>query len=319
MINVVLIGAGNIGTRYLQAMVDDNRFTGSNIYVVDSESRALENARNIVRDSANAYFFCNEISQLPKVIDCAAVTTTSRVRRGIVETLLNEKKVKNIILEKYLFPYERDYGEMKEAFKNHGCKVWVNCTRRAQDSYKELKQSLSESESIQMTVSGSNWGMVCNAIHFLDIIAYLAGSADFQIDISGLNDKVVESKRKGYKETTGTIRGKVGRCTDFSIVCYEKGALPLTIYISSDTEKLVINETMQTLSVLQDNGEWEMKEFRMRYISQTMGDIIQDILLKGCCDLASFEESMMIHLALQKELTDFFGRHGVEKGLCPIT
>lgn len=315
--NIVLIGSGNIGQRYLQSILNE-RFT-HDIYVVDTNIDVLEACGKLLENYSGKTYFLNDIFQLPERIDLVAITTTSIVRKGIIVQLLKQKKVKNMILEKYLFPYENDYKEMKDLFEKCNCRVWVNCTRRAQKSYQKIKKGLEKSESIQIMISGSNWGMGCNSIHFLDIIAYLTGSATLQIDVNELEDKVIESKRNGYKEIVGTIRGCAGRCSDFSIVCYENGQLPLTLYVSSDITKVIINETKQTINVLQDDGNWKIEDFKMLYTSQIMGKIIQEILEKGSCDLASYEESAEIHLALQKELTPFFERHGIDKGMCPIT
>ncbi len=106
---------------------------------------------------------------------------------------------------------------------------------------------------------------------------------------------------------------------DFSIACYEGGELPLTIYISTERKRILIDETHETLSILDKEGIWEIKEFKLAYTSQIMDKVIKDIINKGSCDLASYEESMKIHLALQTKLTPFFEAKGLEKGLCPIT
>lgn len=316
--NVALIGAGNIGQRYLQAMLS-GRFERGGIYVVDPSQSALEKAREVVAGSLKNVEFLNDIEALPETIDCAAVTTTSVVRKEIVQRLLKEKNVKNLILEKFLFPYERDYKEVKQLLDKKGVKSWVNCTRRAQKPYKRLRELLLNCESMQIVISGSDWGMGCNSIHFLDLISYLANSLEIKIEIDGLNNKIIASKREGYKEIAGTIRGSIGKCSDFSITCYENGEVPLTIYISTEQGNILINETKQKLYILDKQGEWRSEEFGLLYISQVMDKVIKDILDKESCDLITYEESSIIHLALQTKLTKFFEKDGVDKGFCPIT
>ena len=57
----------------------------------------------------------------------------------------------------------------------------------------------------------------------------------------------------------------------------------------------------------------------MPYQSQMTQYVIEDILLKGTCKLTTYEESSRMHLEFIKPLIEFFEKHGMEKGLCPIT
>lgn len=315
--NVALIGAGNIGQRYLQAMLKEG--FDYDIYVVDPSQSSLEKAREAISSSLKNVEFLNDIEALPETIDCAAVTTTSMVRKEIIQRLMEQKTVRNLILEKFLFPYEGDYKEIKQVLDEKECKSWVNCTRRAQNSYKKLKEIISDYESMQIVVSGSKWGLGCNSIHFLDLISYMADNTELELKIDGLKNKIIDSKRDGYKEIVGTIKGAVGKCSHFSITCYEEGESPLTVYISTEQKRILIDEAHQTLSILNKDGKWEAQEFKLAYTSQIMDKVIKDIIDKGNCDLATYEESMKIHLALQTKLTAFFEAQGIDKGLCPIT
>lgn len=194
--NVALIGAGNIGQRYLQAMLSEG--FDYDIYVIDPNQSSLEKAQEIAGNSLKNIEFLNDVQELPDTIDCAAVTTTSIVRKEAIQRLMKQRHVRNLILEKFLFPYEGDYEEVKQLLDEKGCGSWVNCTRRAQISYKKLKEAIADYESMQVVISGSNWGLGCNAIHFLDLILYLADDSGLEIEIDGLKNEIIESKRDGY-------------------------------------------------------------------------------------------------------------------------
>lgn len=57
-----------------------------------------------------------------------------------------------------------DYEIVRALLEEKHIKAWVNCTRRECESYQGLKSEL-EDENFEFALSGSNWGMGCNAIH----------------------------------------------------------------------------------------------------------------------------------------------------------
>lgn len=316
---IVLIGAGNIGLRYLQALCLTEK--SYRIYVVDLSERALKNAEEIFKKNPihHEISYYTELEKLPERIDIACITTSSNIRREIVEKLLKICKLKYLILEKFLFNYMDDYEIVNGLLQNHKVKSWVNCTRRAQDAYINLKEELLSSSFLEITVSGSNWGLGCNAIHFLDLIEFLSGNDNITVNIDKLDNRMIESKRKGFKEITGTITGSMGKCRSLSITSYGEGNMDVSIMITSDKTKFVIDEGRQKIFRYQGNGEWSKEPFKLLYTSEIMQLIISDILATGECQLANYEEASELHKKLQVPLTYFFADKGINNGECPIT
>lgn len=62
---------------------------------------------------------------------------------------------------------------------------------------------------------GGDWGLGCNAIHFLDLLTFFTGKVDFELDVSHLDSEIRVSKRERFVEFTGCLLGKCGE-TKFS-------------------------------------------------------------------------------------------------------
>ena len=60
--NVALIGAGNIGQRYLQAMLSEG--FDYDIYVIDPNQSSLEKAQEIAGNSLKNIEFLNDVQEL---------------------------------------------------------------------------------------------------------------------------------------------------------------------------------------------------------------------------------------------------------------
>ena len=319
MKKIAIIGAGNIGRRYLESFsLTSNLYE---IYMVDVSQDALNLAEHMTNclSMEQTVFYLNKVEDLPREIDLAAITTTSRMRREVVKNLLNHSKVNNIILEKFLFDKLEDYDIVAGLLKRNNINAWVNCTRRAQKGFIWLKEELKKDDYWNISVSGGDWGLGCNVVHYLDIIACLSGIDNACLSLDGLEDIIGESKRKSYKEIYGTISGRMGKCKNFSISSYRNSTRPMFFTISTNRMYYQINEKEQYITCISENGECFKREFPSLYTSQIMESIIREILETGRCLLASYQESREIHELIQVPLTKFFESNGFENGSCPIT
>ena len=96
MHTIAIIGAGQIGSRHLQALALSNY--NLNIQIVDPYAESLKNAQKRF-DQVNQNFTGNiayfqQIKEIHKKIDIVIVATTSIDRRKVVEDLLQQKRDK---------------------------------------------------------------------------------------------------------------------------------------------------------------------------------------------------------------------------------
>lgn len=325
MLNIAIIGAGQIGSRHLQALSQLNRIT--NIQIVDPNYKSLERARErFLQVQENKYVqkveYLKNIKDLSNNLELVIIATSSDVRREVIEKLLLQKKVRYVILEKVLFQKIKDFAVVNDLLMRNNVKIWVNCPRRMNDFYKKLKSKFKEVKRVDYRVSSSNMGIGCNSIHFLDLFVFLTGQINFVLFSDQLDSNIIMSKRPGFIEFTGTLYGTSSRGSNIAITSYLKGNAPLIISINSEVISCLIREGegKAWISEKTNNWIWEEISFTMPYQSQLTNLVVQDILDTGNCDLTKYEESWDIHIPLLKSLIFYLQKQKMEEiDLCSIT
>lgn len=313
--NIAVIGVGQLGRRHLQSLCSiRDEF---NIWGVETNPLAIDTLRSEFGDSA---VILEQMDSLPEEIEVCIISTGADVRRRVFENLTERKTVKNILFEKVLFQRLDDYSFVSNRLMEKGIKAWVNCARREWDSYKWLKREMADVSSFTYCVSGGGWGLCCNGIHMLDLMLFLGGDQEFDMDQSVVSSTIEESKRKGFYELYGTLAGKADKCRYYQISCMEHNN-PSFISISSDIVNAIIDEGKQKVLISRkiDDWMWQEMDFPIVYQSQLSAQTVKR-MLDGTCNLPVYDLSMREHLIYISKLQEFFVRNGWEdRDLCPIT
>lgn len=316
MTKVALIGLGALGKRHLEAVLKSEQ--SMEIYCMDINPKAMEGFEPKDVYYNKKIIFVTDVKEFPTELELAIFPMSSKGRREMFDCLVEHSTVKYIVFEKVLFQKVEDYFHVASRLKELNICAWVNCTRRYAPIWKDLQKELENAENIELHNYGGSWGLACNCVHILDVVCMISNSNHLKIENFQLQDKVIDSKRQGYKEVFGTISGNCGNCHNFTISCYEN-CLPTETIILADDNKYIVNESKGSYEVVRKNGTSEVKEFGPYYVSQTTTVIVNDILKKGTCDLTTFELAMDLHLEYIKPLIVFFEEKGMEEGVCPIT
>ena len=185
MKNICIIGAGQIGSRHLQALKSVK--VPLNIRVIDLYSSSLDTARerydSLKIKNPHIITYSQKID-IDKPLDIAIIATSSNVRRKVIEELFSKTKVKYMILEKILFNNLDDYESVSDLLKKSKCKCFVDMSMRTMPFYNSLKKEF-DKKSIIFSVSGSAYGLVTNAIHYIDYIANLSDCYDYEHNAPG--------------------------------------------------------------------------------------------------------------------------------------
>ncbi len=324
MKTIVLIGAGQLGSRHLQALSKVD--FPVNLQIVDPTAVSLETAKirfeqmpqNSNIKSINYFSSMKEVS---KTIDLAIIATNANIRANILVELLEICDVKNLVLEKVLFQKIEDYKKIDELLKKKNVKTWVNHPFRTYPFYKNLKNLLSGSKQISYQLQGGDWGLGCNGLHYIDLVAFLSGQNEYLLNSQRLNLKTKPSKRAGFIEFTGTLSGQFG-AHSFDLFCHDEVS-PLSAMICSDNVNVIIDEAKGWVRIAQKENNWEWKEEVLKlvhYQSELTDKIATEILKSEKCDLPTYEEAMKIHLPFINCLIEHLNK--VEQGnynYCPIT
>ena len=165
--NILLVGYGNIGKRYLEGILKSK--LNISVLIIDNniDERFEDKFKNKNLHFSNNYEKFKQID-----IDLLINTTYATQRFDLIKNYCNYFNVKNLILEKVL---ENSLGNIKEfkRLKLENC--WVNTFLRTLDVFKEIKNK--STGKIKMKVSGGNWGLLCNTIHYVDLMAFISESS----------------------------------------------------------------------------------------------------------------------------------------------
>jgi predicted dehydrogenase len=321
MTTIALIGAGNIGTRHLQALV--RLGAGTRIVVVDPapESRALAAARAAEVGLGGVELeYLDEPTKIAGPLDVAIVATSSDVRRAVVEALFATARPRHLVLEKVLFQRRDDYAAVQALVDDAGARAWVNCPRRLWPGYAALRDRVAGAARLQLTVSGGDWGLASNAVHFLDLLAFLGGdgSGAWQVGTALADRARRDSRRPGFRELTGTLVASAGDERRAVLTSLAAGTAPLGIEVLTERGRYLVREGEQRILSSEAASQWAWREdpFVMAYQSQLSDGVVRALLDTGGCALTPLDESTRIHLPLIDALCAFFDS---EDGTCPIT
>ena len=310
---------GALGKRHLSSIL--NSELGFDVYCYDINPNALDNFEWSNQYNNKTLKMITSFDELPDSVDFALFAMTSTGRREVFDKLVEHVKVKNILFEKVLFQRIEDYSHVQIKLKELGIKAWVNCARRQMDCYQELRERLSSAKEMRIDISGGEWGLACNAVHEIDLVEFLAGSENTQVTELDLLPLIADSKRPGYKEVYGTVKGHSGKCTEFFINCMKDTNVQDVLTINTDIGQFIVFEGNRKLLSMtaENNYELKVEPFEILYQSQMTQFVLEDILLRGTSRLADFDTSARLHLQFIEPLVQFFNDHGWEEKSCPIT
>lgn len=313
MTTVAIIGAGQLGSRHLQALNLSEKEL--NIVVIDSNKESLSVAQSRFESCVGAVAHQVSYQQdwnISGVIDIAIVASTANSRRAIIEQLLATAMVKHLVLEKLLFTQEQDYFAIAELLQKTQTKTWVNCAMRMMPFYNQFHQVF-HNTAINYQVFGSQYGLITNAIHYLDHVAYLTGSSDFELDTKSLDNVIIPSKRSHYYELTGALIARFKNDSIALLHCSSEGVAPIQIEIYNNENRVISreNEHKAWVTGLNHDWKWQEKDAPIPFQSTLTAELVASLLETNHCMLTDYATSMKIHLQLLRPLQKFVMSHGL--------
>lgn len=322
---IALIGAGQLGSRHLQGLAKSDLKIDIEVLEPFENSRKLAKSRfeempknkNII-----GIKYIENFSEISEVLDLVIVATNSDVRFDIVEKLLTNKHVKNLLLEKVLFQQVESYKKVKDLLHATNTRCWVNHPRRMFPLYRRLKDELQNSKFVNFLVSGGNWGLACNGLHFLDCFSYITSEVDLRLSGIYLEDKLYNTKRKGFNEIGGMISGALGDRATFSINCFPENYSPVQFCIVSDSINVLIDEANNWYRISENKNNWipEDKTEKIVYFQSELTNILINDIFNDTCGLPTYDEAMMLHVQYLTFILEHINSFSdIKYDFCPIT
>ncbi|MBN8444753.1 MAG: Gfo/Idh/MocA family oxidoreductase [Gammaproteobacteria bacterium] len=323
--NILIAGAGALGSRHLQACLKLN--TSCNIFVVDpspnSISVAKERACQVENSKIHNLFFYNELKSIREnSFDYVIVATNAAHRYEISKQIIEEFSPKVIFLEKVLFQTIYEYEKFSSLIEGKSIEIYVNCPFRTYPIFRYIKNNyLIRDSRVDVSYSGGEWiGLCCNSIHYIDVTKYFCDYEVSCIQTDYLDNTVIQSKRMGYIELTGNLICQFSDGSKLSILSKKDSDESSELIITQENYKFIIDEYTGLLSVFNNDILVENKEFGVVYQSNLTNLLIEDFEKRGTCNLIKYEESADIHKKLIASLLGFYNsKSKTSTDILPIT
>ena len=290
---ILLVGAGNLGSRYLQGLLKLKN--PCQIYIIDYSQEALNLSKSRIADIDNMIHELNFSLSLPDDIDCfnlAIIATTSNSRAKLIENINSRYRIEFWILEKVLAQSIEELLLISKCI-GESDNVWVNTPRRIMPWFREIKSKIREKyEPIKIVVEGGDWGLACNAIHFIDLFSWITGSDVLKISHSDI-EYWMPSKREGYFEAVGKFKILFKDKSSLLLFCSNKKS-DINISIDNPNGTWFINEK-KGLAI---GPNKEIVNGEKIYQSQLTCEVVTEIFKTGSCYLPSLEESTRQHIKM---------------------
>jgi predicted dehydrogenase len=321
-----VIGCGNIGSRHLQGLARMTAAAAVHVCDPNAASRALAEARIAEMQPGPhlSFTFHDALASMPNHIGLAIVATGAQPRRAVIETLLASKNVGALLLEKFLFQSLDDHAAVESLLAQRGVPAWVNTPRRAWPSYQSLKRDIAAGGPLTICVEfGRAHGLATNAIHFIDLAAFVTEeTGGFELDGRLLRPIAEASRHVGALEFSGVMTGASARGDVLTLRGRPDSAGPHTITLVSEAGRFLIFETQQKMLVSRAAAPLEIETLAFPILLQSAltGAVAEDIVAGRQPDLPLFAESSRLHRQCLSAFLEALGEpRGAPGRLVPVT
>lgn len=313
MNNILCVGFGGMGCRHTQSMLSLG--DGFNHFILEPDLEIFQ--QNIARIGSSPEEVTHLLSTatVPNNIDFAIIATSAGPRFTILKDLIG-KGIKSFLLEKIVFQSANQFSEICELLEANQATAYCNFVNRYFPNYIRIKEKVKGANPISFVVSGNDFGLGCNSLHYIDLFEYLTDSK-VELVNSDLSINPVENKRgAAYREVLGHLTFKTDKGDSCIIIADDKQTGGVTIAINNVDFTEVLNEQTLKHYSFEKGVNAKVGEFEIIYTSSLTAQIYQDIKA-GTVLLPSVQETENAHLQLFKAINPAFGLTKDE--LCPIT
>ena len=303
---IAIIGAGQLGSRHIQGALKVNSNIHIEVVEPSETSISLSKKRNQEVNTRNKITYHQNIKCLNGKYEVVIISTNSDVRLGVIKALFNEVEIKNLILEKVVFQSIEEFNHLDELLKSSATSVYVNHPRRMYDFYKKLKEELKENQETvsHIHISGNDWGLACNGLHFIDLSAYLMESEPNEISNQFIQ-KITSSKRKGFIEFIGHLWINYTNHSSLLISSLQGQNKATCIDIITPNSRYKIEEGGRAIISTFKKSKWiSDTPIKTPFQSELTTILIEDILNNKKPQLTSLNLSKKCHYLFIESLKD---------------
>lgn len=281
---VLIAGAGQLGSRYLQSLVSSTELLDIHLLSLDSKALKLcaerwhEVGGN--KTSHRTFNHCT-LHSIPAMLDLVVVASTAEMRPQLVEAIAQDCHVRFWVIEKVLSQNLQGLKRINEAVA--GSKdAWVNYYMSSQKLYKEVKDQLTGVGPKDMVVCGGDWGLACNAQHFVHLHCWFNDSPLVEFDKVSLAKRWHAAKRAGVWEVYGELQS----------VCQNGGRLQMNAKAGNVHYEMRIQSGDTEWVIFEEQGIARSSkgiDLAVEVYYQSQRPLLLDILAEEKCELPRLE------------------------------
>ena len=312
--SVLIAGAGQLGSRYLQGLSKLTKRT--DIFVFDVSPHSLlicEQRWNEMKPAErHDVRYLSSLEDLASTMDLAIVATTADVRAELIKQIHKQADVKYWVLEKVLAQSVGEISELLNLLKDR--LSWVNTPMYLWPLYYKLRELYPVGIPIEANFEGFN-GLTCNAIHYVDFVARWNGARVTDLDISGLKAEWYPAKRNGFYEIDGEIRASFSDGSILRLYC-DRNNFGYKVKLKIDGEEWHVSES-EGIARSRNN---RVVVGGIEFQSQMTAPLAQAIFSGAPCGLPTLAESAQQHTLFISTLLEHWNRNMPNKvDRLPIT
>lgn len=312
MKNIVSVGFGGMGCRHTQSLLGVS--PELNIYIVEPNLTVFKENEARIGAKPGRLKHVTSIDAIDEQIDFAVIATSAFPRFEIMKQLLN-KGVAKFLVEKVVFQSAEQFREIITLLEKNNAQAYCNFVNRYFNNYQEIKSRINEKSNITMTVIGGEFGLGCNALHYVDLFEYLTGKTASLTASSLVKSDLKNRRGDRYKEVLGQLAWSNDSGDKLSILSDANRNGGNEVVITFDEEVNVLNE--ETLRHFQSvGGNIEDKAFELKYTSSLTKVIYEDILNNSIV-LPTIQETESCHVQYFEVINQALGLKPTD--ICPIT
>ncbi len=312
MYKILLVGAGQIGSRYLEGLAQLN--INFELIVIEPNLVSLNTAKSrwmsaCVKGRDYNIKWLNRMQSQKYKIDLAIISTSSVDRYNIVKNVSEKFSPKFWIMEKLLAQSKKEIELIiKTTNKSRG--AWVNITRRLDTWHKKIASEFDFKGPIKVIKTGGLWGMACNSIHLIDLVCWWTGEKILSIDTDKLDKNWIKSKREGYFEVTGEMKAKFSNGSSLILRSNKNFDDEFIKVFLRNNKEILINENEGFL--ISPNGNKSNGSLQLQ--SEVTAPLVKKLILESKCELPTvnisaqqhtvFLNSMLKHWNVSQKLAD---------------
>jgi len=305
--SLLLAGSGQVGSRHLQGLAKcSNRLE---IHIVDPVENALRASAERWDEvfgsiSPHVVSYHKNLQDVPSELDLVIVATTSSARPSAVEKIASHARVGGWLLEKVLAQSESDLNRITNAI-HRPSDAWVNTWARTTPWYKQIRAQ-ADSGPVTFGISGGSWGLACNCIHILDLMAWWTGEDLVDVDASELDPEWLPSRRAGNLEISGSLTATYSGGSTGSLFASRPSeendlagaSSPDVFWVESPVVRWEVDSPFsETVSCALANDGRQVHG-RIEYQSERTAALVDDLLETHSCGLPDLSTSANQHRIL---------------------